>query len=84
MSERIASKWKWGGALLLGIGAVAVAGGIALAVYYVRNRRHSVAPARAREQPAPPSSPVLLPVQEDPVVATREAQDNKVHRLYRI
>lgn len=76
MSDRIASKWKWGGVLLAGIAAVAGITVIGAAVYYLRNRRHSVsAPATAREQP--PSSPVLPSIQQDPVIAAKESQDKQ-------
>ena len=43
MSDRLTdSKWTWGGVLLLGVGTLAAAGGLALAIYYVRNRRVKV------------------------------------------
>ena len=54
MSDRLTgSKWTWGGVLLLGVGTLAAAGGLALAVYYVRNRRVRV------------TEPPVLAVRED-------------------
>ncbi len=58
MSDKLA---KWTGVLVLGVSAVAVAGGIVVAVYCIKKRQST--------RPSPLGlEPVQEPVQEEPII----------------